>query len=283
MSRYLTAAAATRLAREAVYGAARFTTTPGNDCFLTRVRMDTLTEEAIKRETTELRLLNLAAEHFRALGYEASVVSTGGTRGKAVRYMVKVVDLRLRADRIEEATQRRHEVMARELGYASVEEYLAAPGRAELIADPELSGYPAPVRTGPSPEVVQRAVARFQEELTANADAIGRILSEPLPGEAGPTPEQAPALAPTVDDDRHALAAGLSFVGLHGGVRTFQVSRGRSSGQRLGRVARVTESLGGGEWVRWAAYREDGSRVGYADSRLAAGQLLLAEADAAVR
>jgi hypothetical protein len=138
-----------------------------------------------------------------------------------------------------------------------------------------------PAPTGPAPEVVQAAVARFQEELTANADAIGRILSEPLPGEAGPTPEQAPALAPTVEDDRHALAAGLSFVGMHGGVRTFQVSRGRSSGQRLGRVSRVTETLGGGEWVRWAAYREDGSRVGYADSRLAAGQLLLAEADAA--
>lgn len=49
-----------------------------------------------------------------------------------------------------------------------------------------------PAKKGPSPEAVAKAVKQLQEELTANADAIGAVLSEPLPGEETPAPAAKP-------------------------------------------------------------------------------------------
>ena len=49
----------------------------------------------------------------------------------------------------------------------------------------------------------------------------------------------------------------------------------RRSHLHLGRITAVTEELGGGFWVRYAAYRPDGSRAGYALTRPEAARLLL--------
>jgi hypothetical protein len=100
-------------------------------------------------------------------GMEGMTVTWGRDR-RTGKIVLNVTDETAREASIKEQADLRDATMARELGYSSVEAYRGAPGR------------------GPSPEVVASAVAQFQKELTAAAPAIGRIMDEPLPGEAAP-------------------------------------------------------------------------------------------------
>lgn len=58
-----------------------------------------------------------------------------------------------------------------------------------------------PVRRGPSPEAVQRAMRQLQAEMThpAFVAAVGAILDEPLPGESKPAPAELPCTCPRED------------------------------------------------------------------------------------
>lgn len=103
-----------------------------------------------------------ASDAIRALD---GMTTTWG-RARTGKIVINVTDETAREAAIKQQADARDEAMARELGYSSVEAYRGAPGR------------------GPSPEAVATAVAQFQKELTAAAPAIGRIMDEPLPGEA---------------------------------------------------------------------------------------------------
>lgn len=78
----------------------------------------------------------------------------------------------------------------------------------------------------------------------------------------------------TVQECEEALAEGIVLIVDGPSGYTVQVQQ-RASGAILGRVRAVTEEMGTGFWVRFAAYRLDGSRVGYAKTRVGAASLLL--------
>lgn len=84
----------------------------------------------------------------------------------------------------------------------------------------------------------------------------------------------------TTEEAREANTAGLHLYAPQGGAYSHEVRRDSHHGRLLGTVRCVTETLGTGTWVRFAAYRPDGSRVGYATGRVAAAELLRTDADA---
>lgn len=91
-------------------------------------------------------------------------------------------------------------LLGRETAHRTLEELAAAPAvtedttaadaawdaaAAEIMASPAAAALAATVTpaSGPSPEVVAKAVKQFQAELTAATPAITAIMAEPLPGE----------------------------------------------------------------------------------------------------
>jgi hypothetical protein len=82
----------------------------------------------------------------------------------------------------------------------------------------------------------------------------------------------------TVAECEEALAEGIAFILDGASGHSVEVVE-RRSGARLGRVRCLTEELGGGFWVHFAAYRPDGSRVGHAKGRVAAALLLRPEVE----
>lgn len=131
---HLTAARVTRLARAAVHGRIRFTSTaiaPG--AFRTRPLVGGV--EGVDGEDVEttLRLLNDARSYFIRLGFDASVARETGARSFGARtYVLTVIDTPRREQEMAEQEERRDETRARELGYASVDAYRNAPGRAAV-------------------------------------------------------------------------------------------------------------------------------------------------------
>lgn len=90
------------------------------------------------------------------------------------------------------------------------------------------------------------------------------------PAEVGGAPAYPPL---STEEAVAALDAGLAFIADGAGSYSFRIEEHRTHRQ-LGKVRAVTEELGRGYWVRYAAYRPDGSRVGYADNRRDAAVLL---------
>ncbi len=269
----LTAARVTNKAKLATGYTHRWATEKGVDhTFLARV-LDAADV------TTELRLLNAARDAFRRSGYDATVTSLGGGR-KKVTYRLMVTDLDARQESIDRQADARAKALAdaaADAANAAVDTIAARHG----LEVPSLEEARAEVAAakGPSPEAVATAVAQFQEELTRNADAIGRILSEPLPGEptAGLSPAPERSYPPvTVQECEEALAEGLVLIQDGPSGYTVEVQQ-RASGARLGRVRCITETMGRGSWGYFAAYRPDGSRVGYTKTRVGAASLLLPE------
>lgn len=76
----------------------------------------------------------------------------------------------------------------------------------------------------------------------------------------------------TTEEAREALAEGFNLVASGGSYS--QDVYAAPDARYLGRVRAVTEELGGGFWIHYAAYRLDGSRAGYAKTRVEAAKLL---------
>jgi hypothetical protein len=268
----LTAARVTRLAKAAA-PELRWSSEKGARGILVRVwdAPDDGTDRA------ELRLLNEARRLINATDLSATVVA-------------------LRASRRTGRTQFRILVTSEAQESAAIQEQ--ADKRAAALAAAAEVKAAQDARKGPSPEAVATAVAQLQAELTAAAPAIGRIMDEPLPGEeSSELSEQAQRTiaerqaargdlitAPREDsgyppyttaEAREAAAEGLHLFSTHGGSYQHEVRRGDHYGTVLGKVRCITEELGGGFWVHFAAYRLDGSRVGYAKTRVGAASLLL--------
>lgn len=94
--------------------------------------------------------------------------------------VVNVTDETTREQSIRDMERTREETLARELGYASVEAYRAAPGRAAVHADPELSGEVRQTETGAryftAEEVrAERAAEAATEEAAPVAGLSDRI------------------------------------------------------------------------------------------------------------
>lgn len=210
----LTSALATRLAKAAAPSLRWSTERAANGGRLVRVW----------DSPQELRDLNAARDLIREVGLTASVVALRSRSGRsqfrvlvtsepeeaarladsaakraaaleAARAEVAAADARraVLADTADHygslalaarlASEAAWEEEAHAAGFASGAEY----GEflvAETVEVPDTEDSPEPAPSGPAPEVVARAVARFQAELTAAAPALGRIMSEPLPGEA---------------------------------------------------------------------------------------------------
>lgn len=265
----LTATHVTALAREAVHGNARFrteTTAPG----VFRVRPADAHDPA-----TTTRLLIEVRDHLTRFGYEAVVGRARPPRGEALGAQVlTVTDTPRRQREMAEQTERRHAVLARELGYASVEDYLAAPGRAAWIADPELSGYPAAEE---SPAECPTCTATAPGEACFGCGAVTETTVEQWgPDAVAVTREYdtTPAYPPHTTAEAEELAEVGLYLVADRGAYAQRVEETRTH-RRLGTVRCVTEELGRGFYVRFAAYRPDGSRVGYAPTRPEAARLLL--------
>lgn len=129
-------------------------------------------------------------------------------------------------------------------------------------------------------------ILKVTEKVIAAAEEVGSRPRPTTPNtlsaveEDARTAEMTPAEEPgypvlTTDEAVAINDAGLNLYAPQGGSYSYEVREGGPLGGRLlGRVRAVTEHLGEGFWLHYAAYRTDGSRVGYAPTRLRAALLL---------
>lgn len=243
-------------------------------------------------------------------------VSWGTARSaRGTQLVMTITDEAVRSAELEAATLRRDETLARELGYASVEDYRNAPGRTPapiVIERVAISTTDALAALEPEAaelsEQAQRTVAEmaaareeepaehraFRERMEATAadrqraegERNARLMAHRTAmREQDRTglvtaPREDTGYPPYTTAEAVELAhAGLSLLSDHGGSYAHTVRQGGHLGRVLGRVQCITdeEDL---TTVRFGAYRPDGSRVGIADSRPEAARLLRPAAEA---
>lgn len=333
MTRNLTAQAVTRLAREAVYGNARFTTTtvaPG----AFRVRAVSGVSGGHLGPVSQFNVLGEVRNHLIRLGYDASVSRQSSPRSHGTdAYLLTVIDSPRRQREVEEQETRRQEALkgawretfGEELTEESAARHTAETARVEAarnsaeaaeapavaaasdrmvttLADSELPGemrydeFGARYWTAEEVAAEAAKAAEAAPEPSGPCGLCGRprnALSHAYPGGHGfdPLPEVEVGVVElasawdgypplSIADAEAFLAAGLHPVAEGAGGYSFRIEG--ADRRLLGKVRVVTEHLGRGIWVRYAAYRPDGSRVGYYDTRLGAAEALRAESLAPV-
>lgn len=182
----------------------------------------------------EMTAAGLAAHAIAGIDGGSRFTATWGRDRRTGLLVITTTDETAREAEVAAMQQRRNETMARELGYPTVEAYLAAPGRAAVLADPELSGE---IRYD-----VHGARYWTAEEIAAERAAAAGTVQETTVEHWGPdavavTREyDAPAITP-----RAALVARLIAAG-EGAERAEQIADARDALQAElnPRGARVT-------------------------------------------